>query len=150
MTRVALAAATVLGVGYVPFAPGTFGSLVGLAFWWVLPAAPSAQAAAIIALFIVGSWSGGVAERYLGTTDPSVVVIDEVMGMLITLFLNPVGWLGAFAAFLLFRVFDVIKPFPAGSSQRLRGGVGVMIDDVIAGFYALVVQALARMLIGAS
>ena len=136
MVRVALAAATVLGVGYVPFAPGTFGSLVGLALWWVLPASTSAQAVAIVALFIVGSWSGGVAERYLGTTDPSVVVIDEVMGMLITLFLNPVGWLGAFAAFLLFRVFDVIKPYPSNQLERLPGGVGVMADDAMAAVYA--------------
>ena len=136
MVRVALAAATVLGVGYVPFAPGTFGSLVGLALWWVLPASTSAQAVAIVALFIVGSWSGGVAERYLGTTDPSVVVIDEVMGMLITLFLNPVGWLGALGAFLLFRVFDVIKPYPSNQLERLPGGVGVMADDAMAAVYA--------------
>ena len=136
MVRVALAAATVLGVGYVPFAPGTFGSLVGLALWWVLPASTSAQAVAIVALFIVGSWSGGVAERYLGTTDPSVVVIDEVMGMLITLFLNPVGWLGALGAFLLFRVFDVIKPYPSNQLERLPGGVCVMADDAMAAVYA--------------
>ena len=125
-----------LGVGYVPFAPGTFGSLVGLALWWVLPASTSAQAVAIIALFIVGSWSGGVAERHFGTTVPSVVVIDEVMGMLITLFLNPVGWLGAFGAFLLFRVFDVIKPYPSNQLERLPGGVGVMADDAMAAVYA--------------
>ena len=87
MLRVALAAATVLGVGYVPLAPGTFGSLVGLVFWWLLPASTAAHAAVIVLLFLVGSWSGGVAERHFGTTDPSAVVIDEVMGMLITLFL---------------------------------------------------------------
>jgi phosphatidylglycerophosphatase A len=136
MVRVALAAATVLGVGYVPFAPGTFGSLVGLVLWWVLPASTAAQAAAIVALFIVGSWSGGVAERHFGTTDPSVVVIDEVMGMLMTLFLNPVSWVGAFAAFLLFRVFDVIKPYPSNQLERLPGGVGVMADDAMAAVYA--------------
>ena len=136
MVRVALAVATVLGVGYVPFAPGTFGSVVGLVLWWVLPASTAVHGAAIVALFIVGSWSGGIAERHFGTTDPSVVVIDEVMGMLITLFLNPVGWAGALAAFLLFRVFDVIKPYPSNQLERLPGGVGVMADDAMAAVYA--------------
>ena len=136
MGRVALAFATALGVGYAPFAPGTFGSAVGLVLWWGLPASIAAQAIAIAVLFIVGAWSGGIAERHYGTTDPSVVVIDEVMGMLITLFLNPVGWTGAFAGFLLFRLFDVVKPYPSNQLERLRGGVGVMADDAMAAVYA--------------
>jgi phosphatidylglycerophosphatase A len=136
MGRVALVLATVLGVGYAPFAPGTFGSAVGLVLWWGLPTSIAAQASAIVVLFLAGSWSGGVAERHYGTTDPSVVVIDEVMGMLITLFLNPVGWRGAFAAFLLFRIFDVIKPYPSNHLERLPGGVGVMADDAMAAVYA--------------
>src|SRR6478752_1232734 len=113
MTALALAFATALGVGYVRVAPGTFGSAAGLLLWWLLPASPAIQAAVIVALFVIGSWSGTVAERHFGTTDPGQVVIDEVMGMLITLFLIPVGWRGATAGFLLFRIFDVIKPFPA-------------------------------------
>src|ERR1700722_13944765 len=126
MTALALAFATVLGVGYAPIAPGTFGSAAGLLLWWLLPSTPAVQATAIVALFVVGSWSGSVAERHFGRTDPGQVVIDEVMGMLITLFMNPVhelhglhgllgliGWKGAAAGFLLFRVFDVIKPYPA-------------------------------------
>jgi phosphatidylglycerophosphatase A len=132
----ALALATALGVGYAPFAPGTFGSAVGLALWWLLPAAPVVQAAAIAALFALGAWSGTVAERHFGTTDPSAVVIDEVMGMLITLFLNPVGWLGALGAFLLFRIADVVKPYPANVLERLPGGAGVMADDAMAAVYA--------------
>jgi phosphatidylglycerophosphatase A len=136
MRRAALALATVLGVGYVPFAPGTFGSAVGLVVWWGLPPSTGVQAAAIVVLFIVGSWSGGIAERHYGTTDPSVVVIDEVMGMLITLFLNPVGWAGACAAFLLFRLFDVVKPYPSNQLERLPGGIGVMADDAMAAVYA--------------
>ena len=110
--------ATVLGVGYAPIAPGTFGSAAGLLLWWLLPASPPVQAAAIVALFVVGSWSGSVAERHFGRTDPGQVVIDEVMGMLITLFLNPVGWTGALAGFLLFRVVDVIKPYPANRLEQ--------------------------------
>jgi phosphatidylglycerophosphatase A len=136
MVRFALALATVLGVGYVPFAPGTFGSAAGLVLWWALPASASTQAAAVVILFVAGSWSGSVAEHHFGTTDPGPVVIDEVMGMLITLFLNPVGWKGALAAFLLFRIFDVIKPYPSNRLERLPGGVGVMADDAMAAAYA--------------
>lgn len=131
------------GVGYVPFAPGTFGSAAGLIIWWLLPASASIQAIAIVLLFVVGSWSGTVAERHFGVSDPSPVVIDEVMGMLIALFMNPVGWLGAFAAFFLFRVADVVKPFPADRLERLPGGVGVMADDGMAALYANLALRLA-------
>jgi phosphatidylglycerophosphatase A len=136
MTAVALAFATVCGVGYLPVAPGTFGSAAGLLLWWLLPSSPAVQAGAIVALFAVGSWSGSVAERHFGRTDPGQVVIDEVMGMIITLFLNPVGWMGALGAFLLFRVADIIKPFPANRLESLHGGVGVMADDGMAAVYA--------------
>jgi phosphatidylglycerophosphatase A len=137
-----LAIATVFGVGYAPFAPGTVGSAAGLVLWWILPATVAVQAVAIGALFVLGSWSGNVAEHYYGRTDPGQVVIDEVMGMLITLFLNPVGWRGALAAFLLFRMFDVIKPYPANRLEKLHGGVGVMADDGMAAIYAnLVLRA---------
>ena len=136
MKVLALALASALGVGYVPFAPGTFGSAVGLVVWWLLPASAVAQAIAIVAIFAVGSWAGGIAERHFGRTDPGHVVIDEVMGMLITLFLNPVGWKGALAGFLLFRIFDVIKPYPANRLERLPGGVGIMADDAMAAVYA--------------
>ena len=149
---VPLALATVFGVGYIPFAPGTFGSAAGLLVWWLLPASVAAQSMAIIALFVVGSWSGGVAEHHFGGTDPSYVVIDEVMGMLITLFLNPVGGWGAVAAFLLFRAADVIKPFPSNRFERIPGGVGVMADDAMAAVYAnlalRVVLLLSHRLIG--
>jgi phosphatidylglycerophosphatase A len=133
---VPLAIATVFGVGYAPIAPGTFGSAAGLLLWWLLPASAAVQAVAIVVLFAVGSWSGNHAERHFGRTDPGQVVIDEVMGMLITLFLNPVGWIGAVLAFLLFRVFDVIKPYPSDRLERLHGGVGVMADDGMAAVYA--------------
>jgi phosphatidylglycerophosphatase A len=131
-----LAIATVLGVGYAPFAPGTFGSAAGLVVWRLLPASTVVQAIAIVVIFFAGSWGGSVAERHFGRTDPGQVVIDEVMGMLITLFLNPVGWKGAVAGFLLFRIFDVIKPYPADRLEKLHGGFGVMADDGMAAIYA--------------
>ena len=147
-TAPALLVATVCGVGYIPFASGTFGSAVGLAVWWLLPATAIAQGLAIVALFALGSWSGGVAERHFGRTDPSQVVIDEVMGMLITLFMNPVEWRGAFGGFLLFRLFDVIKPYPSNRLELLHGGIGVMADDGMAAVYANLALRAALWLIG--
>jgi phosphatidylglycerophosphatase A len=134
--RFALLLATAGGVGYVPFAPGTFGSMVGVALWALLRTSVAAQAIAIVVLFVLGSWSGTVAEHHFGRTDPSQVVIDEVVGILITLFLVPVGWLGALLAFLLFRLSDIVKPFPSNRLERLHGGFGVMADDAMAAIYA--------------
>jgi phosphatidylglycerophosphatase A len=145
-SRIGLAIATVFGIGYVPVAPGTFGSAAGLAVWWLLPRSAVAQAIAILAIFILGSWGGNVAERHFGRTDPGQVVVDEVMGMMITLFLIPVGWIGALAGFLLFRVFDVIKPYPANRLEQLHGGVGVMADDAMAAVYANLVLRAALQL----
>jgi phosphatidylglycerophosphatase A len=144
MTSLALAIATVLGVGRVPFAPGTFGSAAGLLIWAALSGSLPAQAAAILVVFVAGSWSGGIAEHHYGATDPGAVVIDEVLGMLITLFLNPVGWTGAVVGFVLFRIFDVIKPYPANRLERLHGGLGIMSDDAMAAVYA---NMVLRMLI---
>jgi phosphatidylglycerophosphatase A len=134
--RAALVIATALGVGYVPFAPGTFGSAAGLVLWWLLPASPLVQAASIVTVFVVGAWSGSVAERHFRRSDPGQVVIDEVLGMLITLFLVPVGWPGAIMGFLLFRVADIVKPYPANRLERLHGGLGIMADDAMAAIYA--------------
>ena len=84
----------------------------------------------------VGALASNVAERHFGRTDPGQVVVDEVMGMLVTLFLNPVGWKGALVGFLLFRVADVVKPYPANRFEKLPGGLGIMADDGMAGIYA--------------
>lgn len=132
----ALAIATVFGIGYVPVAPGTFGSIAGLLLWMALPESTVVQAAVIVALLVLGSVAGDMAEHHFGGTDPRQVIIDEVMGMLITLFLNPVGLKGAFVGFLFFRAADVIKPYPANRLERLPGGIGVMADDAMAAIYA--------------
>lgn len=148
MKTLALTIATVFGVGYAPFAPGTFGSAAGLVLWWLLPPSPLVQASAIVCLFLAGSWSGTVAEHHFQRTDPGPVVVDEVMGMLITLFMNPVGWSGALAGFLVFRVADVIKPFPANRLEALPGGVGVMADDGMAAVYANLALRLGLWAVG--
>jgi phosphatidylglycerophosphatase A len=147
MTFLGLAIATVFGVGYAPIAPGTCGSAVGLLLWAALRQTSTlSQAAVIVGLLVVGSLAGNVAERHFERTDPSQVVVDEVMGMLITLFLNPVGWAGALVGFVLFRAADVIKPFPANRFERLPGGFGVMADDGMAAIYANVALRLLLML----
>jgi phosphatidylglycerophosphatase A len=142
MTTLALGIATALGVGYVPIAPGTFGSAAGLLLWGVLPQSATVHALSVLAVFAVGTWASGIAERHYHATDPGVVVVDEVLGMLVTLLFNPVGWAGACLGFLLFRVFDVVKPYPANRLERLHGGFGVMADDAMAAVYANMVLRL--------
>ena len=138
MTRLAVFVATVAYCGYFPFAPGTVGSAAGLIayllVWWSQSAI--VEVGLIVGLFAAGVWAGTTAERYFGGIDPGPVVIDEVVGMLITLAFIPVGWSGAVAGFVLFRIFDVIKPFPAGRLESLHGGLGVMADDAMAAIYA--------------
>jgi phosphatidylglycerophosphatase A len=137
MSRVGLLIATCGPVGYAPFAPGTFGSLLGLALFAAIRATGSVgvELAVIALLFALGTWGGTVAERKLGGSDPGPVVIDEVFGMLVTLALLPVTVLGAIVAFVLFRVLDVFKPWPAGRFERLPGGLGIMADDGMAAVY---------------
>ena len=145
---VALAIATVFGVGYAPAAPGTFGSAAGLLLWLLLPGSPLVQGLTIVVLFVAGSLAGNAAEHYYGKTDPRHVVIDEVMGMMITLFLIPVGMGGALLGFLLFRATDVIKPWPANRLEGLPGGWGVMADDAMAAVYANLALRLCIWLFG--
>jgi phosphatidylglycerophosphatase A len=144
VTRLAVFLATAGYSGYFPVAPGTVGSAVGLLVyalvWWA--GSRTLELACIAVLFAVGVWAGTTAERYFGGIDPGPVVLDEVVGMLVTLLWIPVGFAGALAGFVLFRVFDVIKPFPARRLESLHGGLGVMADDAMAAIYANVVLRL--------
>jgi phosphatidylglycerophosphatase A len=136
-TRLAILLATVGYVGHVPIAPGTAGSAAALLLFAALRSAgsPALELAVIALLFTIGCWAGSVAEAHYGGTDPGFVVLDEVVGMLLTLVLVPVSWSGALIGFLLFRGFDIIKPFPARQCERMHGGLGIMTDDVVAGIY---------------
>jgi phosphatidylglycerophosphatase A len=136
MTSIALGIATVLGLGLAPFAPGTVGSAAGLVLWAALPKTDGWLGLAIIAVAVVGTWAAGVAERRYQVRDPGAVVIDEVLGMLITLFAIRPGWRLALVGFVLFRLFDVIKPYPSNRLERLPGGIGIMADDAMAAVYA--------------
>jgi phosphatidylglycerophosphatase A len=149
VTRLAVFIATVGYCGYFPVAPGTIGSLAGLAVYAVVrwPNSPIVEVVVIGGIFAAGVWAGTVAERYFGGIDPGPIVIDEVVGMLITLAFVPVGWSGALLGFVLFRIFDVIKPYPAGRFERLHGGLGVMADDAMAAVYANVSLRIALWLV---
>jgi phosphatidylglycerophosphatase A len=130
--------ASVFGAGYAPVASGTVGSFVTVVAIWLLPLTPLRIAVALVVVILVGIWAGSRVERVLGKKDPGVIVIDEVAGMLLSVILLPRTIPVLITAFLLFRLFDIWKPFPARESQALTGGVGVMVDDLIAGFYALI------------
>jgi phosphatidylglycerophosphatase A len=142
MHRLGLFIATCGYLGYVPLAPGTFGSAAGLAVFFLIRSTGSitVEVAAILVLFAVGIWSGTVAEHYFGGIDPAPVVMDEVVGMLITLAFLPVSVTGAIVGFLVFRVLDVVKPWPSAQFERLPGGLGVMADDGMAAIYGNLVM----------
>jgi phosphatidylglycerophosphatase A len=138
VTRLAVFLATAGYAGYFPVAPGTVGSAVGLAVYLLVWRTQSTlfEVSLVAMLFVAGVWAGTIAERYFGGIDPGPIVLDEVVGMLVTLLFIPVGWTGALAGFVLFRIFDVLKPFPAASLEKLHGGLGVMADDAMAAIYA--------------
>jgi phosphatidylglycerophosphatase A len=137
MRRLALLISTFGYVGYVPVAPGTFGSAAGLGLFFAIRSTGSValESGVIIALFAVGVWAGTLAEHHFGGVDPGPIVLDEVVGMLITLFLLPVNTTGAVTAFVVFRILDVVKPFPSAHFEKLPGGLGVMADDGMAAIY---------------
>jgi len=146
----ALAFAT-WGVGYFPLAPGTFGSAVGVVIflllkWWV------AQVVAIILITGLGIWAASRTERVLALKDPGIVVVDEVAGQMIALLPVSLFRLDAIwiiVLFVLFRAFDIIKPYPARRCESLPGGVGIVTDDLVAGIYAALVVLVIILLRGA-
>lgn len=141
MTNIILALATGLYTGYLPKAPGTWGSALALPLHFLLTRlAPTNYFLSLGVILTLAVLSAGSAEKILDTKDPGVVVIDEVAGMLITLIGapdNPVVWVIGFG---IFRVFDIAKPFPIRFiDQRFNGGIGIVLDDVMAGIYSLIV-----------
>ena len=135
----ALAIAT-CGVGYAPVAPGTFGSLVGVAIFLLLPRI--AIPIAILVFTFAGIWAGTRTEEISGRKDPGKIVVDEVAGQLIALLpLVFIKWsiITVMVSFILFRFFDIVKPYPANRLQELAGGIGVMCDDLVAGAYAAII-----------
>lgn len=130
--------ATGFGVGYLPVAPGTAGSLVGLFLFWLLQNFPLLyQGLFLLLLFGVGVYASDRAESLFRSKDPSQVVIDEIVGMGLVLLLLPPLWPWRIAGFFLFRLLDVTKPPPIRSFERFPGGWGIMLDDLWAAGYAV-------------
>jgi len=134
------------GAGLAPVAPGTFGSLVGLALALALaPLGLIWNLAAIALVVAAGIWICGESARRLGVHDHPAIVWDEVAGMMIAMFAAPEPWWGAALAFALFRLFDIAKPWPIREIDHgMSGGAGIMLDDVLAGVFA----ALVLMIVG--
>ena len=128
--------------------PGTVGSALALFIIWIVPFSRAGLLVFFVAVTFAGTWAAHRAERRLGVKDPGVIVIDEVAGMTLSVLPFPSTPAVLIAGFVLFRLFDIVKPFPAGASQRATGGIGVMVDDLIAGLYALVVIAIGRAVLG--
>jgi len=138
MRSLALLLAQGFGVGRVAWAPGTFGTLLAVPLYLViLPLSPVPYLLVVMGLFAAGVWICGVAGRSLGATDHPSIVWDEIVGFLVTMFAAPQGVWWVVGGFALFRLFDIWKPVPIRYlEQRLDGGWGVMVDDVLAGIYA--------------
>ena len=111
---------------------------------WIIPFSRSGLLLFFVAVTLAGTWAAHRAERLLGAKDPGAIVIDEVAGMTLAVLPFPPTVAVLSVGFVLFRIFDITKPFPAGPSQRVAGGVGIMVDDLIAGLYALAVIAIGR------
>ena len=123
--------------GYAPVAPGTFGTLGAIPLYLALSrVGPGGYLAATAALVAIGAVAAERAGRYWGVADASPIVIDEVAGYLVTLALVPFSWQAVAAGFVLFRIFDVLKPWPASAFDRMKNGFGVVMDDVAAGVWA--------------
>lgn len=137
------------GFGLAPVAPGTWGSLPGIAIWWFLPKDLFVQSLAAVVMAAAGIWICGESARRIGVHDHGGIVWDEIVGMFLTLMVVPADPLWVIGAFVAFRVADIWKPWPIRElDHRLHGGLGIMLDDVMAAFYAaLILLFLQRILV---
>ncbi len=140
--------ATGLGLGYIPKLPGTAGSVLGIVLVWIFaPLSFGLYLSVVVTLTIIAIWISDQAEGIFQEKDSQKIVIDEVVGVLVTFIAVPLTGLTAVIGFVLFRFFDIVKPPPIRQSQKLKGGLGVVIDDVAAGVFAnIVLQVLIRVL----
>ena len=140
MDRLIMAIATGCGLGYLPKAPGTWGTLLAFPIHYLISHLPLPYYfTAIAVIIIVAILSAGGAEKILDKPDPGIVVIDEVAGMLITMIAIPTDPIAWVLAFILFRFFDILKPFPVNFlDKRFHGGIGIVLDDLMAGVYGLI------------
>ncbi|MGD0336447.1 MAG: phosphatidylglycerophosphatase A [Candidatus Omnitrophota bacterium] len=131
-------------VGYLPFIPGTFGSIAGVGLFYLLRMNQALYICGFLVVLCAGFLVGGQAEKIYAKKDPACVVIDEVTGMLLALaFLPFYNIVVVTVAFFFFRLLDTLKPYPAYRLQRLRGSAGIMVDDLIAGLYTNIILQVA-------
>ncbi|WP_281167220.1 phosphatidylglycerophosphatase A family protein [Colwellia piezophila] len=137
------------GTGLMPFAPGTFGTLVGVVLFWFMASMAAIPYAIVVAImFFVGIFICGQTARDVGAIDPGFIVYDEVVGFLVAMFMLPAEGRWIVSGFVVFRIFDIWKPFPIHwVEDKLGLGSGIMTDDVIAGLYTLIILHTARLLI---
>ncbi len=143
--------ATWFGTGLLPFAPGTWGSLTALPCAWAICAfaGRAALAAAAVLAFALGCWASAKVAQTSGRKDPGFIVVDEVAAQWLVLVAAPLDWRAYLAAFLLFRIFDIMKPRPARAiERRVEGGLGIMLDDVAAALYAVVLLLVGEGVFG--
>jgi phosphatidylglycerophosphatase A len=138
MRPIVLAIASGLGLGYIPVAPGTFGTMLAVPLFWAMSYQPWwLYLLSLVALIALASFAAQAASVAWGETDCQKIVIDEVAGYATTMFLAPALWQYALAGFIYFRIFDIVKPWPASYFDRhVHNGFGVVMDDVAAGAYA--------------
>jgi phosphatidylglycerophosphatase A len=138
------------GSGAMPWAPGTFGTLVAVPLYWMLAALPLwLYLVCTVLLFVIGVWLCGVTSRDLGVHDHSGIVWDEIVGFLVTMIAVPKSAVWIIAGFILFRLFDIWKPWPIRWVDRqVGGGFGIMLDDLLAGCYSLLVLQLLILFMG--
>jgi phosphatidylglycerophosphatase A len=137
------------GLGRIIVAPGTFGSLLGIPLFWLMSGlSPLLYAGIVVVLFVPGIFICGQTAHDVGAIDPGFVVYDEIVGFLVAMFMMPFDWRWIAAGFVIYRGFDIIKPFPIGwIEDKLGLGSGIMVDDVIAGLYTLAILQFTRMLV---
>ena len=136
------------GLGLSPRAPGTCGTLLGVAFYLPMAELPlPAYLALLVALAIPGIWVCGRTANELARHDPAAIVWDEVVGFLTGMIAAPAGWGWVVAGFVLFRFFDIAKPWPVSAAERARGGLGILLDDLVAGILTMIVLQVAALLL---
>ena len=147
MNRFCKLVASLFYIGYLPVAPGSLGSFAALFLYYFVKDDPRLMGIGIVVCLVLGLLTAGRTERLLGEKDAGEIIIDEFTGMLVALYLLPASMGYVVSAFLLFRFFDIIKPKPIARLERLRGSLGIMADDLLAGVYAnLILQVVYRIL----
>jgi phosphatidylglycerophosphatase A len=133
------------GLGLIPFAPGTWGSLPGIALWWFTPKDIYSQSVIAALCFVAGIWFCGASARRIGVHDHGGIVWDEIVGMYVTLMVIPAEPAWVLGAFVLFRIADIWKPWPIRDlDHRLHGGLGIMLDDIVAALYAAIILLITQ------